>query len=118
LTCIIGSPPFKFGWGNTTLSNNYKQIEEMNHGSSLRFKFAGANDPVKTYEVINQVYESAKYEHNSICLAPLGTKPSAIAAAQFAVNNTNVVVIYDYVEKKNKRSSGTDAVHLWEFIMT
>jgi hypothetical protein len=116
LTCVIGTPPFKFGWENITLSNNYKQIEEINCNPSARFKFAGANDPVKTYEVIDQIYQSAKYEQQNLCLAPLGTKPAAIAAAQFAVNHSNVVVIYDYVEKKNKRSSGTDLLHLWEFI--
>ena len=29
VTCLIGSPPFKLGWENKTLSNNYKQLLEI-----------------------------------------------------------------------------------------
>jgi len=113
MTCLIGTPPFKLGWENVSLSNNYRQLAQIK--SKSRFKFAGANDPVKTYEVIKQIYRSADYEGKSLCLAPFGTKPAAIAAAQFAVNLNNVVMLYDFVKKKNKRSSGTDLLHLWEF---
>lgn len=115
LTCLIGVPPFKLSWENVTLSNNYRQLAEINCNPAARFKFAGANDPIKTYDVIDTIYESAKYEKRNLCLAPFGTKPAAIAAAQFAVNNDNVVMIYDYVKKKTKRSSGTDLLHKWEF---
>jgi hypothetical protein len=115
ITCLVGSPPFKLGWENRTLSNNYKQLAEINSTSNARFKFAGANDPIKTYEIIEQVYQSVTYEKQNLCLAPFGTKPAAIAAAQFAVNHNNVVMLYDYVKKKSKRSSGTDLVHIWSF---
>ncbi len=115
ITCLIGIPPFKIGWENTTLSNNYRQLAEINSNTSSRFKFAGANDPVKTYEILEQIYQSATYEKKNICLAPFGTKPATIAAVQFAVNTNNVVMLYDFVKKKNKRSSGTDLLHLWEY---
>ncbi|MFT7566735.1 MULTISPECIES: hypothetical protein [Pseudoalteromonas] len=115
ITCLIGTPPFKLGWENKTLSNNYKQLLEINSNSNTRYKFAGANDPIKTYDHIDQVYRAADYEKRTLCLAPFGTKPAAIAAAQFAVNNKNVVMLYDYVKKKNKRSSGKDLVHRWSF---
>ena len=115
ITCLIGTPPFKVGWENVSLSNNYIQLAQINSSSNARFKFAGANDPVKTYEVIEQIYKAAVYEGKNLCLAPFGTKPAAIAAAQFAVNKNNVVMLYDFVQKKKKRSSGTDLLHLWEF---
>jgi hypothetical protein len=115
VTCLIGAPPFKLGWENKTLSNNYKQLAEISTSSNTRYKFAGANDPIKTYELIEQVYNAATYEKQALCLAPFGTKPAAIAAAQFAVNNSKVVMLYDYVKKKLKRSSGTDLVHKWSF---
>ncbi|MBA6408858.1 hypothetical protein H4J63_05770 [Pseudoalteromonas sp. 5Ae-yellow] len=115
VTCLIGSPPFKLGWENKTLSNNYKQLLAISTNSNTRYKFAGANDPIKTYDHIDQVYQAANYEKRTLCLAPFGTKPAAIAAAQFAVNNRNVTMLYDYVKKKNKRSSGKDLVHRWSF---
>lgn len=118
ITCLLGTPPFRLGWENRTLSSNYKQLAEISSNSNARFKFAGANDPIQTYEIIDQVYQSACYEKRNLCLAPFGTKPAAIAAAQFAVNNINVVMLYDYVKKKNKRSSGQDLIHTWSFKYT
>ncbi|CAI4152335.1 conserved hypothetical protein [Alteromonas macleodii] len=115
MTCLMGTPPFRLGWENVTLSNNYRQMLELCNSSNVRFKHAGANDPVRTYELIEKIHESSKYDRRSLCLAPFGTKPAAIAAAQFATNNSNVVILYDYVQKVKKRSSGTDLVHLWEF---
>ncbi len=114
-TCLVGIPAFKTGWENITLSNNYKQLSELRSNSQLHFRFAGANDPIKTYEAIAKVYQSTNYENKKLFLAPFGTKPATIAAAQFAVNKKNVVILYDFVKKKKKRSSGTDILHQWEF---
>lgn len=115
ITFLIGTPPFKIGWENITLSNNYKQLEEISNSTSFRFKFAGANDPVKTYELIEQIYNATSYTKQRLCLAPFGTKPATIASAQFAVNHNNVIMLYDFVKKKQNRSTGTDLIHLWEF---
>ncbi len=115
IDCLIGAPPFKLGWENKTLSNNYTQLIAAKNNSSSQFWFAGANDPVETYKVLHTIYSSADYQDKSLCLAPFGTKPAAIAAAQFAVNNDGTVMLYDFVRKKNKRSSGTDLAHIWEF---
>lgn len=115
VTCLLGVPPFKLGWENKSLANNYKQLAEINRNSNPRFKFAGANDPLKTYEHIEQIYKAITYEKKNLCIAPFGTKPATIAAAQFAVNESQVVMLNDFVKKKNKRSSGTDLVHVWNF---
>lgn len=111
--CLIGVPAFKLGWEIKSLSNNHKQLVDLKKNLSCRFRFSGANDPLKTYELIDNVYSSLKYEKRNLCLAPFGTKPSTIAAALFAVNNKGVIVTYDFVQKKPKRSDGTDLVHIW-----
>lgn len=114
-TCLIGVPAFKIGWESKSLSSNYKQISELKNNLGGRFRFAGANDPLQTYAAIELVYSSLKYEKKSMCLAPFGTKPAAIAAAQFAVNNEGVIMTYDFVRKKKRRSDGADIVHTWSF---
>lgn len=113
--CLIGNPPFKIGWENNTLSNNYKNLDLIRKGMDASFCYAGANDPIKTYEIIEKIYISSDYEKKKLCLVPFGTKPSAIAIAQFAVNNSGVVIIYDFVKKKRNRSSGIDLLHTWSF---
>lgn len=115
LHCLIGNPPFKIGWENNALSNNYKNLDLIRKGMDAYFSYAGANDPIKTYETIKKIYKSSEYERKKLCLVPFGTKPSAIAVAQFAVNNNRVVIIYDFVKKKRNRSSGVDLLHTWSF---
>lgn len=115
ITCLIGVPPYQIGWENVTLSSNYKQLMDINNSTNVRFKYAGANDPVNTYEIIEAVYKSTEYDKSKLSLAPFGTKPSAIAAAQFAINNSNLIMLYDFAKKKRKRSSGTDLLHIWSF---
>ncbi|WP_289282841.1 MULTISPECIES: hypothetical protein [unclassified Methylophaga] len=115
ITCLVGIPPFKTSWDYKILSSNYSQLSELSNITTPRFKYAGANDPIKTYEIIEQVYKSACYSQQSLSLAPLGTKPATIAAAQFAVNNPRLIMLYDFVKKKIKRSSGADIVHIWSF---
>ncbi|AUZ83795.1 hypothetical protein [Methylophaga nitratireducenticrescens] len=116
ITCLLGIPPFKPSWDYKTLSSNYRQLADLNNITTPRFKYAGANDPIKTYEMIDQVYKSTTYHNQWLSLAPFGTKPAAIASAQFAVNNTSrLIMLYDFVKKKHKRSNGTDLVHVWKF---
>lgn len=116
ITCLLGTPPFKTGWENKTLASNYNQIMELNNTTTPKFKYAGANDPIKTYKEIKELYNSLSYQKKWLSLAPLGTKPAAIAAAHFAVNHKDrLILLYDFVKKKNKRSKGTDLVHLWTF---
>ncbi|MBQ4812700.1 hypothetical protein J8M20_15175 [Pseudoalteromonas luteoviolacea] len=114
-TCLIGAPAFQIGWENQAFANNYKQIQELSKNMNARLRFAGANDPIKTYETIDTIYTSLKYDKKGLCLAPFGTKPAAIAAAQFVVNNDGVILLYDFVQKKARRSSGTDLIHVWSF---
>lgn len=113
--CLLGIPAYKLGWEKNTLSNNYKQLEMLKNNKSASFQFSAANDPLKTYETIKLNHTALSYEKKRICLAPLGTKPATIAAAQFATNNQNTIVIYDFVKRKERRSLGTDLVHLWGY---
>lgn len=115
ITCLLGIPPFKTSWDYKTLSSNYSQLMELNNITSPRFRYAGANDPVTTYQMIDEVYQATRYNKQWLSLAPFGTKPATVAAAQFAVNNERLIMLYDFVKKKQKRSKGTDLVHLWEF---
>jgi hypothetical protein len=118
LNYIIGVPAFKLGWENKTLANNYKMMMEVGSGLESNYKIAPANDPICIYESIDSAYKSATYLKRTFFLAPFGTKPAAVAAANFAVNKKQLVVIYDFVRKKKQRSSGTDLVHLWRYAPT
>lgn len=114
-TCLLGIPAYKLGWEKLTLANNYKQLEILRSNKNASFEFAGANDPLKVYELIEQNYDAQQYENKRLCLAPLGTKPATLAVAQFAANYEKTIILYDFVQKKERRSLGTDLVHFWSF---
>lgn len=121
-TCIAGIPSYQVGWENTTLSCNFMNIKEL-LGATPIFRFSGANDPVRTYKIIQEVYASTTYRNHSLSIAAFGTKPSAIAAAQFAVNNAEtskgqrqeLIMLYDFVKIKSDRSQGMSIMHIWTF---
>ena len=121
---IVGIPAFKPGWENRTLSNNYKQIQKASDRKNKKFYISGANDPYLTYLKIKNAHQSVKaynrkYNHKKdtkfFHLAPFGTKPMSVAMAWYAVENEQVGVVYDFLNKKSKRSHGTQQMHLWQF---
>lgn len=114
--CLLGIPAYKLGWEKMTLANNYKQLEVLRSNKNASFEFAGANDPLKTYELIEQNYNAQEYENKRLCLAPFGTKPATLAVAQFAANHEKTIVLYDFVQRKERRSLGTDLVHFWNYV--
>ncbi|MBL4797316.1 MAG: hypothetical protein JKY50_07875 [Oleispira sp.] len=112
-SCLLGIPGFKAGWENKAVYNNMSYLSELNIRNIL---ISGANDPIYTYEVIENQYNAAKYSRKNLFLAPLGTKPAGVAAANFAVNNpSNLGIVYDFIQSKVGRSSGTDIAHKWKF---
>lgn len=112
--CIVGIPAFKIGWENHMFSNNYQELSKMSREvENFTLEVCGANDPIKTYEILDELYSSCQYAKKTLCLIPLGTKPNTIAICLFAINNPHVVIIYDFIIKKRKRTKGADLVHIW-----
>ncbi|MNP82280.1 hypothetical protein D3C76_1808700 [compost metagenome] len=58
------------------------------------------------------LYKTRDYS-SSFEVAPLGTKPAAIASALFAAEHRGVSVRYDYPRRSQGRSSGVGKVHLF-----
>ncbi|WP_396587733.1 hypothetical protein [Bermanella sp. R86510] len=113
-SCLLGVPGFKAGWENKAIYNNMPYLTQLNVKSIL---LSGANDPIYTYNIIERQHQAAKYDRKNLFLAPFGTKPAGIAAANYAVNNpTNLGIIYDFIQGKNGRSEGTGTAHIWKFI--
>lgn len=109
INVIFGIPPFITEWETHSLMQNStvlhdEQIEEI--------LFAGANNPYSCYEVISMLHR-ARANNSSFEIAPLGTKPAAIATALFAAETMGVSVRYDYPKRSKGRSSGVGKVHIF-----
>ena len=106
---VFGIPPFKTDWETHSLMENAsvllgQQVEEI--------LYAGANNPYSCYEVLMMLYRNRDCS-STFEVAPLGTKPAAIAAALFAAEHRGVSVRYDYPRRSVGRSSGVGKVHLF-----
>jgi hypothetical protein len=107
------------GWEKNTYSKNYAQMLDAHKQYDADFKVVSANDPLQNYEALNTVGSSFKALNRrgkrAMHLAPIGTKPVAIAMAWYAINNKGTGIIYDFIKKKNKRSRGVGKIHFWRY---
>jgi hypothetical protein len=115
---LIGVPPFSVGMENKALSSNYTYMSDSMMGNDSSFIVAAANDPLYTYNLIEKSFKSCEYTNRSFCIAPIGTKPAALGAILFAINNPKAGLVYDYVRKKKGRTSGTELIHWWQCNVT
>lgn len=93
-------PKFK----DISLSNNEKVLsgsdfaEKLEKGNNLtRFVYVEAVNPFDVYNTL--VYLKQKYQNNCIDVVPLGTKPMALGACLFAIDNHDVRVVYPFPEQ-------------------
>lgn len=115
---LLGIPPFSVGMEHKSLSANYEHILSLLSSPDSSISVCGANDPLKALNLIEQAHVAAKYERRQFSVAPIGTKPTAVAALIYAINTPQVALIYDFVQKKKGRTSGKDIVHLWSMKVT
>lgn len=109
---LLGLPAFQPGWENITLMKN---IRHFGH-SFKNIEFTGANNPYQTNNVLERIYANSDYKN--VLIAALGTKPCAVGAAIFLVNNykevnNNVGIIYDFPIKSKNRTKGIRKIHIY-----
>jgi len=109
---LFGVPAFEVGWEMNSFANNIQVLN--NHSLSGEIYFASANNPVSTFEAINDIFNS-KMEDEEFCLAPVGPKPAGIAIAIFAVENrnNNVTIMFDHPKKLERRTKAIGKWHLY-----
>ncbi|KOY01761.1 hypothetical protein [Pseudomonas nunensis] len=109
INVVFGIPPFNTEWETHSLMQNATVLQNEQIDEVL---YAGANNPYSCYEIISMLYQ-ARAGNTSFEIAPLGTKPAAIAAALFAAETSGVSVRYDYPKRSKGRSSGVGKVHVF-----
>lgn len=100
---VIGVPGFRLEYPFVTYWGNKRPLEESE--TWRKIKFAAANSIVEVYTLLTKILK--KNPEYKIKLAPIGTKPHAIAAMLFAIKNPKAVeLVYDNPKRKKKRTTG------------
>ncbi|MFY0678397.1 MAG: hypothetical protein JXR18_14060 [Neptuniibacter sp.] len=101
-------PPFQTGFDNHSLMANSRVLHDSNITEPF---FVAGNQPYDALELIGRVWRARKSESESLVLAPLGTKPNAIAVALAAAEDEEISVIFDFPVKRSNRSEGIGTSH-------
>jgi hypothetical protein len=107
ITPIFGVPGFKPSYDKHSAFQNINILLEKGR----KPMFASANNPYDTFKVLNLLKQSMP--DVVINIAPIGTKPMAIGACIFLLNNlnANTGILYDHPNKTSGRTEGISNVH-------
>lgn len=108
---IVGVPgyrpeyPFVTYWANRTALRQTQSWKKA--------IFAPAICPFATLNAIHRLKD--KHPTSALTLAPIGTKPQALAAVVAALQHPDSIeLVYDHPIRKPKRTSGTSKLHVFE----
>lgn len=99
---VNGFPSFKPEFKDLSILKNRELLtsEEI----FKKMKFAPANDPFETKDVLNELYETLKTDYN-LTIAPLGSKPMALGSCFFALEHSECRVVYPYPQEYLPKAS-------------
>lgn len=106
---VFGVPAFSPGWEIDAMANNVQYL-----GKGDEVKYAAAASADAAYRLLSKLLEQDK-EEKPILVAPLGTKPHAIGAALFLIENESMdraLLLYDHPTRSSGRSR---EVRRWHF---
>jgi hypothetical protein len=112
---VLGVPAFSPGWEIDAMANNVQYL-----GKGDQVKYAAAASADAAYRLLSTLLEQDK-EERPILIAPLGTKPHAIGAALFLIENESMgraLLLYDHPTRSSGRSSEVRRWHFYDITDT
>ncbi len=111
VTVVFGMPPFQASWDLHSLMANYRLLQREN--TSVRY--CSANNPRAAYQLLHEAHRANEGgETNRLAVAPFGTKPMALGAALYCVENPFLRIVYDHPVRLKGRSFGVNRTHFYE----
>lgn len=108
---VVGLPGFKLQYPQWALACNQEFLEENSAQSTVRY--AAANCPFEAYGVLSEIRRDNPNAY--IYLAPIGTKPHAIGAVLFAIDNSHdTEIMFDHPVKTAGRSTGVGTINIYQ----
>lgn len=107
---VVGLPGFRIDYPQITLTANQEFLNE--NSASHRVRFADASSPFDAFSVLEDIRRD--HPGSYIYIAPLGTKPHAVGAVWFALENPqDIELMYDHPVKTPGRTGGVGAAHIY-----
>lgn len=108
---IVGSPGFRPEYPTYTYLANRDILETGR--MDTRVEYAKASCPFEAYKAIGRIHARAGGKH--LRVAPIGTKPHALGAVLYAIDNPTLVeLVYDHPVRSKGRTLGSRGVYVYE----
>jgi hypothetical protein len=105
---FIGMPGFKPWYVFETLKNNISTLSDRMWQS---INYTPSDCPFSCYNKIQNIFD--KNKDKGLKIAIIGTKPHALGAIMFYLNNPEVEIIYDHPIRKANRTIGIAKLHVY-----
>jgi hypothetical protein len=107
---IIGVPGFNLEYPTFAVACNKELL--ANSLNSAEFRHAKASCPFEAYSTLSQIHED--YPEHYLYIAPVGTKPHALGAILYAIDNPIFTeILYDHPVGKIGRTAGKAIVNVY-----
>lgn len=114
VSIVFGIPPFQPNWDLHALMANSSLLERSN----TTVMYCGANNPRAAYRLLADAHSGIPSGPiNRLSVAPFGTKPMALGAALYCLDNDILSPIYDHPLRKIDRTFGIHRRHWYEIDM-
>lgn len=108
---IVGVPGFKIDMPQLTIACNSRLLNENSIHANIRFSRASC--PFELYETLREL--SKDFQEHYFYIAPTGTKPHALGAIWYAINNQETTeLMYDHPIRKVGRTKGVGTIHIYD----
>lgn len=115
VSIVFGVPPFQPDWDLHAMMANAGLLERQN----TNVVYCGANNPMAAYKLLQDAHAGIDTgPMNRLSVAPFGTKPMALGAALYCLDNEIFTPIYDHPFRKPNRTHGVHRRHWYEVDLT
>lgn len=106
---IVGLPGFRPWYIFESLENNMDVLKGTRAWESMIY--VPSDCPFSCYYKLDNIYNN--HQGKQLKIAPIGTKPHALAAIMYYLNHPEVEIIYDHPVRKAGRTDGTSKLHVY-----
>lgn len=100
---VIGVPGFRFEYPFVAYWGNRQPLQSTEAWRNI--KYAAANSPVEIFDLLSKIH--AGRPGATLKIAPIGTKPHAIGAMLYVIENPRTAeLIYDNPKRRKQRTDG------------
>jgi len=109
---VVGAPGFQINYPAITVACNRYFLGDFDCNADIRL--AKASCPFEAFDTLASIRRD--FPDHYLYIAPVGTRPHALGALQYAiVNESHCEILFDHPVRQSNRTSGRGLIHVFSF---